>query len=222
MPPHPPQPDEPHLTDEQFVAFVLGEADQQTSDAIATAAQTDGAVARRVSAVRAMCSSLEHLHTSDASFAVTPQQRARLVALMPSERTDWFAELTARASEVAMLVMDSLRGTTVAGYRSTDTSGARLLRYECMGGTIDLRVELNVASNEVAVTGQYSGPETLSDVRLLHRENGDELARATPAADGYFECIVPPGVYAIEVVAHDGTSTVVPRVELGETDSSTS
>lgn len=222
MPPHMPQPDEPRLTDEQFVAFVLGEADQQTSDAIATAAQKDDAVARRISAVRAMCGSLEHLRTSDASFAVTPQQRARLVTLMPGERTDWFAQLTARASEVAMLVLDSLRGTAVAGYRSTDTSGARLLRYECMGGTIDLRVESNVASNEVGVTGQYSGSATLRDVRFLHRGNGDELARATPAADGYFECIVPPGVYAIEVVAQDGTSTVVPRVELGETDSSMS
>lgn len=221
MPPQTPQPDGPQLTDEQFVAFVLGEADPETSELIASAVRSNNSVAARVATIRAMCGSLEHLRTSHPTFEVSSTQRVRLAELMPGERADWFADLTARASEIAMLVMDSLRGPAIAGYRSLDTSGARLLRYECMGGTIDLRIESNVASQEIGVTGQYSGSATLGTVRFLHRGNGEELARAMPASDGYFECAVPPGVYAIEAVGSDGTSTVVPRVELGQTDTST-
>lgn len=219
MQPHQQQPDEPRLTDEQFIAFVLGEADAGTAAKIQDSVQTDAAIAARVSHMRIMQQSLRHLQSTDTTFAVSPQQRAALVAIMPVQQADWLTQLTASATEVAMLLLDSLRGPAVAGYRSLDTGSARLLRYECLDGVIDMRIESDVVSRELNVTGQFVGQTQLSSLRFLHRGNGSEVARVSVATDGYFECVIPPGVYAIELIASDRTSAVVPRVELGDIES---
>ncbi len=219
MQPHQQQPGEPRLTDEQFIAFVLGEADAGTAAMIEATAQTDAAIAARLGQMRIMQQSLRHLQSMDAAFAVSSQQRAALVAIMPVQQADWFTQLTDRATEVAMLLLNSLRGPAIAGYRSLDTGSARLLRYECLDGVIDMRIESDVVSRELNVTGQFVGQTQLASLRFLQRGNGAEIARVSLAPDGYFECVIPPGVYAIELIASDTTSAVVPRVELGDTES---
>lgn len=219
MQPHEPQPQQP-VAIEQLVAFVLGETDAPTTLAIEKALQTDRSVAQKLASLRKMHESLGHLRATEASFAVSAEQHARLVAIMPSAKHDWLASLMARAGEVAMLVFDSLRGSPIAGYRSLETDGARLLRYGCLGGVMSLRVEADVVTRELMITGQFSGAGAMRTLRLLQHATGSEIARATLADDGYFECNAPAGVYAVELLAQSGESAVIPRVELGVNTSS--
>ncbi len=220
MQPHTSQSGEPPFSDEQLVAFVLAETDAATTSAVASAVQADKRVAERVSQLRTMHERLGRLKVVDASFAVSPQQRAMLAAIMPARQADWFTKLADRAGEVALLVLDSLRRPAVAGYRSIETGGARLLRYECMEGTLDLRVEFDIVSGQIAITGQFVGSRKLSQVRLLQHGNGTEVSSVTVAADGYFESTAPAGMYVFELIATDGTSAVIPRIELGDRDTS--
>lgn len=219
MHPHAAQPGEPPFSDEQLVAFILAEADAATTDAINAAMQKSSPVATRVAQLRTMRDGLAQLQTIDASFAVSPLQRNRLSGIMPTQQTDWFTKLADRAGEVALLVLDSLRGPAVVGYRSLETGGARLLRYDCMDGTLDLRVEFDIVSGQIAMTGQFVGSRQLGQVRLLQHGNGNEVGRVMPAGDGYFESVAPAGMYVFELIATDGTSAVIPGIELGGSES---
>jgi hypothetical protein len=201
-----------HWSHEQLMAFVLGESTE--AERIKAAMKADEQLSARVRHLARTAQHVRDLAVLDRSFDVSPQQRARLVAILPAREANWLTVMCERAAEVAVLVRDSLAGPALAGYRSADVGDARMLRYECFGGTIDLRVESQPVAKTLLVTGQVTTEREVRTLRALRHANGDEVASVAVSEDGYVEFSIEPDVYAIELIAVDGTSSVVPRVDL--------
>jgi hypothetical protein len=199
-------------SDEALMSYVLGESSDAQS--IAQAAAEDSAVRQRIEHLSFTVGGVRSLSKLDASFAVSQAQRARLTQLMPEQASYWLANLCNRATEIAILVRDSLHGPAVAGYRSADVGSARMMRFECFGGTVDLRVESVPVSRDLLLSGQVVTCASVQSLRLLRHANGDIVDSVSVASDGYFELAVQPGVYTLELIGADGSSAVVPRVDL--------
>jgi hypothetical protein len=168
----------------------------------------------------AAASSLRNLARFDASMNVSPQQRARLEALMVQPEPSLAERAVAAAREVARLIFDSAReaqgGLALAGYRSASAPESRLMQFACEDGVIDLRVELIPHSDRVMIMGEASA--ALGCTRVEARRWGDPgtIAAFDIAEDGYFEVCLPKAECVLEFARRSGRRAMIERLDLSE------
>jgi hypothetical protein len=224
---------DPLCTDEMLAAFACNEGDATARSLVERAlsdVSTGPATLTRLQAIRSALAGLDTLGHTSALFAVTPVQRDTLASLM-GERTSGVNAMIDAAGQalrevIATLTFDSARAAPAMGYRG-GAQGARLLRAQAEGITIDLRVEDAEIGDGATISGQVlpepdkshaPGPMVwLQRVVATCRQTGVQVI-VPGESDGYFEVEVGAGVHDLRFEV--GGRVVVVQGVGGDTEES--
>ncbi|MCU0689032.1 MAG: hypothetical protein MUE97_04745 [Phycisphaerales bacterium] len=216
------------LPDAEIIASLLGEATAE-QQARFTAARGDPRVQSREASLAAMLATIREERQLDASFAITPAQRDRLLRILPE--AGWSlgtsvasAVATAAGSAlrevVSLLTFDSWRDAPgLAGFRSGVTE-ERLLRFEADGCMVDLRLTPDAIDPARRWMLQCECEGLVLSSGSIARIALDGLTRTSPASpvscaisgDSYAEASLEAGQYRLELRHRDGTLIIEPLI----------
>lgn len=196
---------------ELLVEYALGEVSPEQAKGIEAVAAQSAAVAKRIAQVQATLTTLGLAKADAANWQVTPEQRARLIALAPAKSQSWLSRLGDKVNEAfAALVLDSRStGQVLAGFRGGRVE--RHLIYRADGVEIELRIS----------AGEQGKLNMIGHVHSNDPAQNAFLAQASDAAEtvvdvdthGMFEVGVPAGVYSL-VLVFNARQIVIPSLEV--------
>ncbi len=197
-------------TDEQLVAYALGELGPGDADRLRADAQHDAPLQRRLSLLAGTVSRLAAARAVGPMPQVSAQRLAVLERLLPPapRLREWVAGVTER---IGLLVFDSLRapGALSLGYRSTASGSARLLQFDFAGHAVSLRLEDAGDRDEAHLTGTVD--PALGCVRVSAESDERELVESPVGDDGYFEIPLAPEAAVLRFHLADRTTWVIAR-----------
>jgi hypothetical protein len=218
------QPDAPGAPgDVDLLAVLLDEATPAQRALVLAAMAASPAVSARSARLGAMLGSLKTGAERAQDFAVSADQRARLLALAPAPGVAAsIASMGERATSaargvVALLTFDSWRAqVALAGYRAAGQAAERLLRYESEACVVDVRVAPDGgAPGRWWMLCECQGLR-LSGARLVPVGAAGAGAPVVCelSGEGYAECAAAAGLHRLELT-HDGGLLVIESLRVG-------